>query len=66
MYFCLQYVDEVVIGAPYSVSNDLMQHFKVDVVCHGRTPIVADVDGSDAYSIPKFHGKFKVLDSGND
>ncbi|KAL5017982.1 hypothetical protein ScPMuIL_003704 [Solemya velum] len=60
-----RYVSEVVIGAPYSVSADLMNHFKVDTVCHGQTPIMSDVDGKDPYAIPKEQGKFKMLDSGN-
>lgn len=46
-----QYVNEVVIGAPYCVSKDLMEHFKVDVVCHGQTPIMNDVDGKDPYEV---------------
>ncbi|EEC18197.1 glycerol-3-phosphate cytidylyltransferase, putative, partial [Ixodes scapularis] len=60
-----KYVNEVVIGAPYSVSADLMDHFRVHIVCHGMTPIMQDVDGSDPYAEPKRLGKFKTLDSGN-
>lgn len=60
-----KYVNEVVIGAPYSVSSDLMDHFRVHIVCHGMTPIMQDVDGSDPYAEPKRLGKFKTLDSGN-
>lgn len=60
-----QYVSEVVIGAPYAVTQSLMEHFKVDVVCHGQTPIEADVDGSDPYAVPKASGKFITIDSGN-
>ena len=51
MYCILQYVSEVVIGAPYNVSQDLMDHFKVDIVVHGQTPIVDDKDGSDPYEV---------------
>lgn len=47
----LQFVSEVVIGAPYSVNKDLMDHFKVDVVCHGQTPISHDVDNEDPYKV---------------
>lgn len=61
----LQYVSEVVIGAPYAVTRDLMEHFKVDLVCHGQTPIQPDVDGSDPYAEPKKQGKFKLLNSEN-
>ncbi|KAK6632727.1 Ethanolamine-phosphate cytidylyltransferase [Polyplax serrata] len=61
-----KFVSEVVIGAPYSVTRNLMEHFKVDIVCHGNTQIVPDVNGSDPYAIPKQMGKFVQIDSGND
>ncbi|XP_026325102.1 ethanolamine-phosphate cytidylyltransferase isoform X2 [Hyposmocoma kahamanoa] len=61
-----KYVHEVVIGAPYSVTSDLMDHFKVQVVCHGLTPTARDADGTDPYLVPKKRGCFKVLNSGND
>lgn len=32
----------MVIGAPYEVTEDLMNHFHVDVVCHGWTEVVGD------------------------
>ncbi|KAL5019288.1 hypothetical protein ScPMuIL_005010 [Solemya velum] len=60
-----RYVSEVVIGAPYTVSDNLMNHFKIDIVCHGQTSIMSDVNGEDPYAIPKEQGKFKLLDSGN-
>ncbi|XP_038206343.1 ethanolamine-phosphate cytidylyltransferase isoform X1 [Zerene cesonia] len=60
-----KYVHEVVIGAPYSVTADLMDHFNVDVVCHGATPIALDADKSDPYQVPKRRGCFKILNSGN-
>ena len=47
-----QYVNEVVIGAPYTVSKDLMDHFKVDLVCHGSLEYPPpDADGSDPYKV---------------
>ncbi|VFV31374.1 ethanolamine-phosphate cytidylyltransferase isoform [Lynx pardinus] len=46
-----RYVSEVVIGAPYSVTAELLDHFKVDLVCHGKTEIVPDKDGSDPYQV---------------
>ncbi|XP_076234293.1 phosphoethanolamine cytidylyltransferase isoform X5 [Calliopsis andreniformis] len=61
-----KYVNEVVIGAPYEVTKDLMEHFNVSVVCHGQTPIMPSEDGSDPYAEPKRQNKFKLLDSGND
>lgn len=61
-----KYVSEVVIGAPYSVTSDLMKQLNVDLVIHGTTDISPDVDGSDPYQEPKSRGKFKILESGND
>ena len=58
-------MDEVVIGAPYSVSPDMMDHFKVDTVCHGTTPVSTDVDECDPYWEPKNRNKFKIIDSNN-
>lgn len=38
-----RYVDDVVIGAPYKVTSELLDHFEVSVVVHGeRTPIHID------------------------
>lgn len=61
-----RYVSEVVIGAPYSVTAELLNHFKVDLVCHGKTEIVPDRDGSDPYQEPKRRGIFYQIDSGSD
>ncbi|XP_047565171.1 ethanolamine-phosphate cytidylyltransferase isoform X1 [Lutra lutra] len=47
-----RYVSEVVIGAPYAVTAELLDHFKVDLVCHGKTEIMPDKDGSDPYQDP--------------
>ena len=58
-------MDEVVIGAPYSVTKEMMDHFRVDLVCHGNTPVSTDVDQCDPYEEPKKRNKFKLLDSGN-
>lgn len=43
-----------------------MEHFRVDTVIHGHTPIMPDVDGSDPYFEPKRQEKFKLVDSKND
>ncbi|GAB6025914.1 Ethanolamine-phosphate cytidylyltransferase [Chamberlinius hualienensis] len=61
-----KYVSEVVIGAPYSVNADLMDHFKVNKVFHGDTPLKLDVDGSDPYAEPKRRKVFGILKTGND
>lgn len=53
----------MIIGAPYSVNEDLMEHCKVDIVIHGVTPI--NSDHGDPYAVPKRMEKFRVIDSGN-
>lgn len=65
IYYFFQYVSEVVIGAPLPVTKELMDHFKVDVVCHGQTAIHLTEDYCDPYAEPKRQGKFKLLDSQN-
>lgn len=59
-------MNEVVIGAPYEVTKDLMEHFNVSIVCHGQTSIMLCESGADPYAEPKRQNKFKLLDSGND
>lgn len=61
-----KYVSEVVIGAPYTVTKDLMEHFKVDVVVHGETPVSSDEDGNNPYDYPKQMGNFVIVNSGNE
>nr|XP_006118701.1 ethanolamine-phosphate cytidylyltransferase isoform X2 [Pelodiscus sinensis] len=60
-----RYVSEVVIGAPYAVTADLLDHFRVERVCHGLTEVVPDKDGSDPYQEPKRRGIFQLVDSGS-
>ncbi|PWA16964.1 hypothetical protein CCH79_00012697 [Gambusia affinis] len=60
-----RYVSEVVIGAPYAVGKDLLDHFKVDLVCHGKTEVFPDKDGVDPYAEPRRRGIFRTIDSGN-
>lgn len=59
----MQYVNEVVIGAPYEVSKELMEHFKVNTVCHGQTYIPSE--HGDPYVVPKTMGKYVMIDSGS-
>jgi len=59
-------VDEVVIGAPYSVSEEMMGHLNVSIVCHGKTTVMPDENGEDPYKVPKNLGKFVTIESGND
>ncbi|KAJ3601552.1 hypothetical protein NHX12_032520 [Muraenolepis orangiensis] len=60
-----RYVSEVVIGAPFAVTRDLLDHFKVDVVCHGKTNLYPCSDGQDPYDEPRRRGIWRTVDSGN-
>lgn len=49
------------------VFQDLIDHFKVDIVVHGSTEIAKDyLSGGDPYEVPKQLDRFKTLSSGND
>jgi len=62
-----KYVNEVVIGAPYVVREDLIKQLNINVVCHGQTPTPPDGEtGEDPYGPPKKMGIFKAINSGND
>uniref|UniRef100_A0A1I7ZET6 ethanolamine-phosphate cytidylyltransferase n=1 Tax=Steinernema glaseri TaxID=37863 RepID=A0A1I7ZET6_9BILA len=66
---CLAYkpVSEVVIGAPYEVTKELIDRFRVQVVVQGsRTDHHDTIDGVDPYALPKKLGIYKTVDSGND
>lgn len=60
-----KYVHEVVMDAPYSITEEMLDHFKVDVVCHGKTNIEPDEEGRDPYEVAKELGKYLEVDSGN-
>lgn len=57
-------MNEVVIGAPYCVTKELMDHFNVSVVCHGQTHVPLEDGVVDPYAVPKKMGKFVAIDSG--
>lgn len=60
-----RHVDQVIIGAPYKVTNELLEQFKVDIVVHGNTNVMMDEDGTDPFAIPKERGIFKAISSGS-
>lgn len=63
-----RYVDEVVIGAPFAVSQELLDHFNVSVVAHGvATPILMDPKtGQHPYAEPLRRSIFVEIDSGSE
>jgi ethanolamine-phosphate cytidylyltransferase len=60
-----RYVSEVVIGAPYTISDEMMKELKIDLVCHGWTNVIPDADESDPFATPKKRNIFKIIDTGN-
>ncbi|RWS18405.1 ethanolamine-phosphate cytidylyltransferase-like isoform X3, partial [Leptotrombidium deliense] len=60
-----KYVDDVVIGAPYSVTADIMDQLKKDIVCNAGTLYSTDYNASDPYIVPKHRGKYFEVDCGN-
>ena len=56
-----QYVSEVVIGAPYTVTQEMMNYFKIDLVCHGMTTIMPDVNGGDPYEVCTGCGVLSII-----
>jgi len=60
-----RYVDEVVIGAPYYIDANLLEHFNVDMVLQGNQTVETDEFGRDPYEIPKEVNKYRTIDSGN-
>lgn len=66
---CLAYkpVNEVVIGAPYCVTRELVERFRIHLVAQGiRTEHHATISGVDCYELPKKLGIYRTIDSGND
>lgn len=57
-----RYVDEVVIGAPYSVTKDVLEKiYKVNVVAHGLNSALPDVNDQDPYKLPKELGIYQTI-----
>ena len=60
-----KYADEVVIGAPYKIDQQLITNQGINLVVHGSGPVDPAEDGSDPYEIPKNLGIYSDIDSGS-
>merc|ERR1712226_1184980 len=59
-----RHVDEVHIDAPYDVTQDLLDHFKVEIVCAGHSSKTnVQPDRTDPYEYPKSKGIFEIVES---
>eukprot|EP01133_Synstelium_polycarpum_P003749 gene3749-4323_t len=56
-----RYVDEVVIGAPFSVSKEMIESLHINVVVHGDDPVIMGPDGVDPYKLAKEMGLYKEV-----
>ncbi|KAK9986370.1 hypothetical protein SO802_031321 [Lithocarpus litseifolius] len=60
-----RYVDEVIIGAPWEVSKDMITTFNISLVVHGTVAENDDFqkETSNPYDVPISMGIFKILES---
>ena len=58
-----RYVDEVIIGAPYTITHSMMYEiFDIHLVVHGTTPALPDSAGNDPYALPKSLKKYAEIE----
>ncbi|KAF6167305.1 hypothetical protein GIB67_043166 [Kingdonia uniflora] len=59
-----RYVDEVIIGAPWEVTKDMITTFNISLIVHGTVAESSLLLGeSDPYAAPKSMGIFRMLES---
>ncbi|KAK7290413.1 hypothetical protein RIF29_04820 [Crotalaria pallida] len=61
-----RYVDEVIIGAPWKITKDLITTFNISQVVHGTVAENSPRCESDPYEVPKTMGIFHLLESPKD
>ncbi|XP_059318143.1 ethanolamine-phosphate cytidylyltransferase-like [Lycium ferocissimum] len=63
-----RYVDEVIIGAPWEVTQDMVTTFNISVVVHGTVSERNSCTGEkhDPYAVPKSMGIFRAIESPKD
>ncbi|KAK1367473.1 Ethanolamine-phosphate cytidylyltransferase [Heracleum sosnowskyi] len=63
-----RHVDEVIIGAPWEVTNDMITTFNISLVVHGTiSERNSTLNGSvDPYAVPKSMGIFRMIESPKD
>ncbi|ONK70632.1 uncharacterized protein A4U43_C05F35760 [Asparagus officinalis] len=58
-----RYVDEVIIGAPREVTQDMITTFNISLVVHGTVSESSPNDEIDPYAVPKSMGIFQIVAS---
>lgn len=59
-----RYVDEVLIGAPYSVTCEVITRYRVSAVAHGATPVSRDACDADPYVAARERGIYRETEKG--
>jgi len=64
----LKYVDEVIIGSPWKITENLLKNFNISVVVEGSIGPISETEAqniqeNDPYEIPKKLGIYKKLES---
>jgi len=57
----IRYVDDVIMGAPWEITEDMIKSLNVSVVVSGSR--IKSLDGPDPYSLPKSLGIFHEVES---
>ncbi|MED6157618.1 Ethanolamine-phosphate cytidylyltransferase [Stylosanthes scabra] len=57
------YVDEVIIGAPWEITKDMITTFNISAVVHGTVAEKSLYSERDSYEVPKSMGIFHLLES---
>eukprot|EP01104_Vermistella_antarctica_P017997 TRINITY_DN6537_c0_g1_i1.p1 TRINITY_DN6537_c0_g1~~TRINITY_DN6537_c0_g1_i1.p1 ORF type:complete len:426 (-),score=106.93 TRINITY_DN6537_c0_g1_i1:157-1401(-) len=57
-----RHVDEVIIGAPYTVTKEILESMDIKLVVHGSDAVASSADG-DPYKIPKERGIYETIKS---
>ncbi|KAE9614031.1 putative ethanolamine-phosphate cytidylyltransferase [Lupinus albus] len=60
------HVDEVIIGAPWQITKDMITTFNISMVVHGTVAEYSLFNESDPYEVPKNMGIFHLLESPKD
>lgn len=58
-------INEVIFGAPFEVTQELIDRFKIDLVVNGTQQNLLN-NTIDRFTVPKRINKFKLINSGND
>ncbi|RYR07269.1 hypothetical protein Ahy_B05g074588 isoform A [Arachis hypogaea] len=61
-----RYANEVIIGAPWKVTKDMITTFNISQVVHGTVAENSLKSESDPYEVPKNMGIFRLLESPKD